>query len=196
MNRLLRNHAGCGTFICGVALLLFCGCRRGLFDNSRYRPFEYSPFDHAGISRPVPAHTIPRGGLEENEAFFRGQVGTNLVDTLPVPLSAELLRRGEERFNIYCSVCHGRTGDGDGMIVERGFPRPPSFHIPRLREAPLGHFYNVITHGYGVMFSYASRVDPADRWAIVSYLRALQLSQNATPADVPPSLRAQLEIKP
>jgi mono/diheme cytochrome c family protein len=182
--------------ICCGACLLCCGCRRGMFDNSRYRPFEQSPFDHASISRPSPPHTIARGQLEEDDLFYRGQIGTNLVQMLPVALSAQLLDRGRERFDIYCSVCHSRTGNGDGMIVERGFPRPPSFHIPRLREAPIGHFYNVITHGYGVMYSYASRVEPADRWAIAAYIRALQLSENATPADVPPNLRTQLQSQP
>jgi len=179
-----------------LAVPLCCGCRRGMFDNSHYRPFEYSEFDKASISRPPPAHTIARGQWHENDAFFRGQIGTNLVSALPVALSPQLLERGRERFDIYCSVCHGRTGEGDGMIVQRGFPRPPSLHLDRLREAPIGHFYNVITRGYGVMYSYASRVEPADRWAIAAYIRALQLSQNAQPSDAPPELRAQLETQP
>jgi len=195
----LRTSLASGAYFSSIfcnACLLCSGCRRGMFDNSRYRPFEQSPFDHASISRPSPPHTIARGQLEEDDLFYRGQIGTNLIQVLPVALSAQLLDHGRERFDIYCSVCHSRTGNGDGMIVERGFPRPPSFHIPRLREAPIGHFYNVITHGYGVMYSYASRVEPADRWAIAAYIRALQLSENATPADVPPNLRAQLQSQP
>src|SRR5205823_15043450 len=101
--------------------------------------------------------------------------------------------RGRQRFEINCSPCHGRTGQGNGMIVQRGFPAPPSYHIDRLRQAPVGHFYDVITQGYGIMYSYAERVAPADRWAIAAYIRALQLSQHATLADLSPNERAQLE---
>jgi mono/diheme cytochrome c family protein len=106
------------------------------------------------------------------------------------------LERGRERYDIFCSVCHGRTGEGNGMIVQRGFPPPPSYHIDRLREAPAGHFFHVITHGYGVMYSYATHVPPADRWAIAAYIRALQLSQHATIEEMPLDQRAKLGIQP
>lgn len=99
--------------------------------------------------------------------------------SIPFPVTREVLDRGQERFDIYCSPCHGRTGDGNGMIVQRGFPQPPSFHLDRLRTAPDGHFYDVITHGFGTMYNYAARVKPTDRWAITAYIRALQLSRNA-----------------
>ena len=146
-------------------------------------------------SRSLVAHTVARGHLEEDRVFYTGKSGTNLVTHLPVALSRELLERGRERYEIYCAVCHGRTGEGNGMVVQRGFPVPPSYQIDRLREAPLGHFFDVITQGYGVMYSYAERVEPADRWAIAAYIRALQLSRHATIADVPAGERATLEAK-
>ncbi len=122
-------------------------------------------------------------------------IGTNFVTEFPFPITLDILERGRERFEIYCATCHGRTGDGNGMIVQRGFPPPPSYHIDRLRQAPVGHFYNVITRGYGVMYSYASRVEPRDRWAIAAYIRALQLSHNAVLADAAPEGRTQLEAR-
>ena len=145
-------------------------------------------------SRPLVSHTVARGELQEDEAFYTGKIGTNLVTTLPVPATRELLERGRERFEIYCSVCHGRTGEGNGMIVQRGFPVPPSYHIDRLREAPVGHFFDVMTQGYGIMYSYAERVKPQDRWAIAAYIRALQLSHNTKLAELPPAERAKLEV--
>jgi mono/diheme cytochrome c family protein len=177
---------------------LCAGCRKGMMDQEHLKPLAESAFfsDGAG-SRPIPAHTIARGHLNEDERFFTGMSGNLLVDTLPVPLTSELLARGRERFDIYCSVCHGRSGTGEGMIVLRGFLRPPSFHDPRLRSAPGGHFYDVITQGYGVMYSYASRIEPADRWAIVAYIRALQLSQNTALTDLTPAEREKLRaIRP
>jgi mono/diheme cytochrome c family protein len=108
-------------------------------------------------------------------------------------LTADLLERGQERFNIFCRPCHGGLGNGDGVVVERGFPPPPSYHDPRLREAPLGHFFDVVTNGFGRMTSYAARIPPRDRWAIAAYVRALQLSQNAELDDVPPGERRRLE---
>jgi hypothetical protein len=163
-------------------------------NGSRYKPLEGTSFFPDGSSaRPLPAHTVARGHLDENEQFYQGKTGTNLIAALPLPVTLELLQRGQERFNIYCSVCHGRTGEGNGMIVQRGFPPPPSFHIERLRQAPAGHFFNVITHGYGIMYSYASRVEVPDRWAIAAYIRALQYSQHAKLEDIPPPERANLE---
>ena len=116
-----------------------------------------------------------------------------LVASNPLPLDRQTLERGRQRFDIYCSPCHSVVGDGDGMIVRRGFPSPPSYHTDRLRNAPDAHFYSVITNGYGMMYSYADRVAPDDRWAIVAYIRALQLSQNARIDDVPPQRRAELD---
>jgi mono/diheme cytochrome c family protein len=123
-------------------------------------------------------------------------VGTNLVITFPMQITSQVLDRGRERYDIYCSPCHGATGDGKGIVVRRGFPAPPSYHIPRLRNAPAGHFFDVMTRGYGVMYSYASRVTPEDRWAITAYIRALQLSQDATLSDVPANEIARLKNSP
>jgi mono/diheme cytochrome c family protein len=182
-----------------LVLLIISGasCRLEMHDQPKHQALESSAFFEDGSSaRSLAIGTIPRGHLHTNQIYFEGLSGTNLTDELPVNLSREVLDRGQERFDIYCSVCHGLTGDGNGMIVQRGFPRPPSFHIDRLREAPLGHFYRVITYGYGVMFPYAIRVTPEDRWAIVAYIRALQLSQSAKLANVSATARAQLEGAP
>ena len=179
-----------------TSISALCGCRNEMHTQAKYRPLEKSDFfDDRMSARPLVAGTVARGQLQENTEFFTGKSGTNLVDTLPVPLTMDLLRRGQQRFNVYCSVCHGMTGEGNGMIVQRGFPQPPSFHVDRLREAPVGHFYDVITRGYGIMYPYAVRVEPADRWAIAAYIRALQLSRGATLDDVPPDERLQLTSK-
>ena len=165
-----------------------------MFDQAKTDPLEASDFFPDGAaSRPLPPQTVARGQLREDEAFYRGMIGTNLLAAFPYPVSAAMLERGQQRYEIYCAVCHGRTGEGRGMIVQRGFPAPPSLHIDRLHEAPVGHLYDVITRGYGVMYSYASRIDPADRWSIAAYIRALQLSRRATIEDVPPEPRAKLE---
>jgi mono/diheme cytochrome c family protein len=146
--------------------------------------------------QPLPESVGPVYPVDEN-----GQIKANLAPgsppprlaTNPLPITLATLERGRERFDIYCSPCHSRAGDGDGMVVRRGFPNPPSYHTDRLRKAPDAHLYSVITHGYGAMYSYADRVDARDRWAIVAYIRALQLSQNARVADVPEPERSRLE---
>jgi cbb3-type cytochrome c oxidase subunit III len=171
------------------------GCRRDMFQQPFSKPLESSDFfrDNHMASRPVVAHTVARGHLDEDEALYTGKLGTNLVTTFPFPITRETLQRGQERFDIYCAPCHGRTGEGNGIVVQRGFPPPPSYHIDRLRQAPVGHFVDVITHGYGVMYSYATRVKPVDRWAIAAYIRALQKSQDATLALAPPEWQTRLQ---
>jgi hypothetical protein len=166
-------------------LLLASSCRQKMAQQPRYQPFEPSSFFDDGTSaRPLMPGTVPRS-YKNDEQFYTGKLNGSLVDTFPFPITEEVMKRGQERFNIFCSPCHSRLGDGQGMIVKRGFMSPPSFHSERLRKAPIGHFFDVITNGYGAMHSYASRVPPKDRWAIIAYIRALQLSQNATIADVP-----------
>lgn len=180
--------------VLAAVLAALPGCRRDLADQGHHEPLEASAFFADGAaSRPLPAHTVPRGQLRDDELFYTGQVDGQLAPVFPAPVTRAMLERGRERYDIYCSVCHGRTGDGRGMIVQRGFPQPPSLHLERLRQAPPGHFYQVITNGFGTMYSYATRVEPADRWAIAAYIRVLQLSQNATLADVEPAERAKLE---
>jgi len=178
-----------------VLLVLTSSCRRDMFNQPSSKPLTQNDFfqDNQMASRPVVMHTVARGHLNEDEAFYTGKIGTNLVTTFPMPITPEILQRGRERYDIYCSVCHGRTGEGNGMIVQRGFPVPPSYHIDRLREAPVGHFFDVMTQGYGIMYSYAERVNPEDRWAIAAYIRALQLSYNAKLAELPAAERAKLE---
>ena len=172
-----------------AALLIALGlasCRKGMVDQQHVKPLAKEG------SRVPPAHTVARGQLREDEQFFTGKIGEQLAATFPMPVTGETLTRGRERFEIYCAVCHGATGEGTGMIVQRGFPQPPSFHEQRLRDAPVGHFVDVITNGYGVMYSYASRVSPEDRWAIAAYIRALQLSQHAAPSDADDAGKAEL----
>ncbi len=177
-----------------LAVATAAGCRRDMFQQPYSKPLNPSDFfqDNHMASRPLLAHTVARGHLQADEAFYTGKLGTNLVETFPFPVTQEVLARGRERFDIYCSPCHGRTGEGNGMIVQRGFPPPPSYHIDRLRQAPVGHFFDVITQGYGIMYSYAERVEPADRWAIAAYIRALQQSRNARVTDVPLKERNRL----
>ncbi len=152
----------------------------------RYRPLSQTTFfGDERSARPEVPGTVARGHLEADSAFYTGRVNGQLVTALPVPLTLKLLERGQERFNVFCSPCHDRTGYGNGMIVQRGFQHPPSYHIDRLRQAPIGHFFEVPTRGFGVMPSYAAQVPAEDRWAIAAYIRALQLSQNAPVADVP-----------
>jgi len=137
-------------------------------------------------ARPIIPTTVARGHLDADTYFYTGKIGSNDGDYLPFPVTPEVMARGQQRFNIYCSPCHGEAGDGNGMIVQRGYKQPPSYHIDRLRKAPIGYFFDVMTNGFGKMPDYAGQIPAADRWAIAAYIRALQLSQNATQADVPP----------
>jgi mono/diheme cytochrome c family protein len=177
--------------------LLLVGCRQDMHDQPRYEPLERSAFfdDHRAGRPPVPG-AIARGQLEDDDAFFRGGTGSVPVEAVPLPLTAALVARGRERYDIYCSPCHDRVGGGEGIVVRRGFKRPPSLHDERLRAAPAGYLFQVMTNGFGVMSSYAAQIPPADRWAIVAYVRALQLSQQASLADVPAAERARLEQMP
>ena len=170
-----------------AASLMMAGCHTDMWRQPVNEPLGESEFFADGqASRPLVPGTIARGYERKDDLFFTGVENGHWTDRLPVPLTTKLLARGQERFNIYCSPCHGRLGDGNGMIAHRGFTlrRPVgNYHTDRLRKMPLGHFYDVITNGYGAMYSYSSRVEPQDRWAIVAYIRALQLSQNADPKD-------------
>jgi hypothetical protein len=160
----------------------------------KFKPLEPSAFfaDGRSARTPVPG-TVPRGHLRTDRLFFEGREKDALAHRFPMRVTRPMIVRGQERFNIHCAVCHSRTGDGRGMIVQRGFPPPPTFHSDRLRQAPAGHFFDVITNGFGTMYSYADRVPAGDRWAIIAYVRALQLSQNARFTDVPADERTALE---
>lgn len=169
-----------------VPALLMCiavaGCGQNMTDQPKYHEYEPAPLfrNDRVLQAPVPG-TVARGALERERAASERP-----------PITPALLARGSERFDVFCAPCHARTGDGNGMIVQRGMPRPPSYHIDRLRAADDRHFFDVITNGYGAMYSYASRVPPRDRWAIVAYIRALQSSQNASLDDVPADERQRL----
>ena len=188
------------------AFLLFTfylsACRYDMQDQPRYKAFKKSEFfSDDKAMRELPEGTVARGFLRENKAFYTGKkenVGTiapaetttdtsgntvvssfpDAIEEFPLPVTKELLDRGEQRYKVFCIVCHGPVGNGDGMVVRRGFSKPPTYHDDRLRNAPVGHFYDVMTNGWGKMNSYASQIPPADRWAIVAYIRALQTSQN------------------
>jgi len=170
------------------------GCRQDMHDQPKYKPFRQSEFFADGRAmRPFVAGTVARGTLREATPFNTGKSGDDFVTEMPVAVTAELLERGRGEFQVFCSPCHGRTGMGDGMIVQRGFKRPTSYHVDRLRQMPIGYFFDVITGGYGAMSDYAAQVPVEDRWAIVAYVRALQLSQYAPAADVPAERHAELE---
>jgi len=174
--------------------LAVAGCRQDMHDAPRYEPLEANTFFANGsASRMLVANTVPRGLLREDTHLNEGKVDGQLATTFPMPVTAEVMARGQERFNVFCSPCHGRTGSGNGMVVQRGFRAPPSYHEDRLRNAPVGYFFDVMTNGFGAMQDYASQVPVADRWAIAAYIRALQLSQRATVADVPANRRAELD---
>lgn len=174
---------------------LLPGCRyRGMEDQPKLRPLQASGFfDDGRAARPRVPGTVARGHAREDELLETGKLGGKAADLFPFPVDAALLARGRERFDVYCSPCHGRTGAGDGMVVRRGFPRPPSFHDPRLRAAPAGHLVGVMAEGFGRMYPFADRVPARDRWAIAAYIRALQLSRDARLSDAPPGERAALE---
>jgi Cytochrome C oxidase, cbb3-type, subunit III len=179
-----------------VALAL-SGCRLDMHVQPKYLPYEPTSFFGDGRSerQPVPG-TVARGQLHLDDLLFTGMENGAESNRFPFPTTKADLERGRERFNIYCTPCHDYTGSGNGMIVQRGFPHPPSFHTDRLRGAPVGHFFGVMTNGFGAMYSYADRVDVADRWRIAAYIRVLQLSRNATIDDVPEADRAKLNQQP
>jgi Cytochrome C oxidase, cbb3-type, subunit III len=187
-----KNAKGWGTHIFPVmplmvAIALFSACRIDMHVQPRQNPLSRSDFfaDQRSARPPVEG-TVARGQLHEDTYFYTGKIGNNPGDAMPFAVTKQVLERGRERYNIFCAPCHSRVGDGNGFVPSRGFARqPPSFHIVRLQKAPLGYFYDVITEGFGIMPDYASQIPPQDRWNIVAYVRALQLSQNASMADVP-----------
>ncbi len=169
----------------GALLALLAGCREDMQNQPRLKPMRSSTFLGEQRERAPVMNTIARdeGGTSY---FTTGRDGQALGNRIPMPVTRELLETGRERYNIYCAPCHARSGDGNGMIVQRGYRRPPSYHIDRLRQAPLGHFFDVITNGFGAMPDYSSQIPVSDRWAIAAYIRVLQFSQNA-PANLLPA---------
>jgi hypothetical protein len=177
-----------------VALAAGVGCRQDMQDQPKYIPLRPSDFFGDGRSeRPLIEGTVARGHLDDDTAYYTGRgPDGKFVDEFPFPVTKEVVERGQNRFNIYCTPCHDRLGNGDGRVVRRGYRHPPSYHIDRLRQVPNGYIYDVITTGFGAMPDYAAQIQPSDRWAIVSYVRALQLAHNAKIDDVPADKRADL----
>ena len=181
------------TFLVLLAAVAMSGCRQDMHDQPKYIPLRESAFFQDDRSaRPLVEGTVARGQLHDDELLYTGKLRGEDSPVFPFAVDARVMARGQERFNIYCTPCHGRTGQGDGMIVRRGYRRPPSLHQDRLRNAPAGHFFDVITNGFGAMPDYAAQVRAEDRWAIVAYVRALQLSEHAALADVPAAERDKL----
>lgn len=179
---------------CVAAAVLAAGCRQDMHDAPRYDPLEASAVLPGGAgSQPLVAGTVARGQLRDDELLYTGAVNGEPSEVFPFEITREDLERGQERFDIYCAPCHGRTGAGDGMVVQRGHRVAASYHIDRLRGMPAGYFFDVITNGFGAMPDYRSQIVPEDRWRIVAYIRALQLSHNATVDDVPAAERGQLQ---
>lgn len=177
-----------------ASLFLLAGCRQDMHDQPRHEPLEPSTFFEDGRSaRPPVPETVARGHLRDDEHLYAGKSGGAPADALPFPVTRAVLKRGQERYDIFCAPCHDRVGTGQGMVVRRGYTRPSSFHVERLRQAPVGYFFHAITNGFGVMPGYAAQVPVQDRWAIVAYIRALQLSQRAALADVPARERSRLQ---
>jgi mono/diheme cytochrome c family protein len=181
------------------ALLLFTltGCRDDMHNQPRYKPLAASEFfaDHRS-ERPEIEGTVARGHLRIDSARYTGKFNGEDIDQFPIPITRADIERGRERFNIYCTPCHGRLGDGNGMVVLRGYRQAASYYSDKLLKAPVGHFFDVMTNGFGAMPSYASRVQPDDRWRIVAYIRALQLSESAKLSDVPADQRQNLKLEP
>jgi mono/diheme cytochrome c family protein len=164
-----------------------------MHDQPKYIPLRESAFfSDARSARALVVGTVARGQLHEDAHLYTGKINGTDTPMFPFRIDSLVMARGQERFDIYCSPCHGRTGFGDGMVVRRGYRRPPSYHDDRLRKAPVGHFFDVISNGFGAMPDYAAQINVKDRWAIVAYVRALQLSEHATVADVPADQREQM----
>lgn len=181
-----------------AALLLQAGCRQDMHDQPKYKPLAVSTFFADGRSaRPIPEGTVSRDALDDTDSLHTGNAANGaFLDSIPMPVTEALLRRGEERYDIFCSPCHDRLGTGHGMVALRGFKIPSDLNSDRVRQAPPGYLFQVISNGYQAMPDYDDQIPVEDRWAIVAFLRALELSRQATLADVPSEARAQLEAQP
>jgi mono/diheme cytochrome c family protein len=185
-----RKNSAC--LLAASALLFLAGCRQDMQNEPKMIPQRGTTFFADGRSaRPQVANTVARGQLDADQYFYTGLVNGKEQDAMPYPVTLEVLERGQERFNIYCTPCHSRVGNGDGMIVQRGYKPAGNFHDPKRLAEPLSHYFYVMSNGYGAMPDYGSQITPVDRWAIAAYIRALQLSQNATLSDVPAGVQVK-----
>jgi mono/diheme cytochrome c family protein len=182
------------VFATSVMGLVGSACRQDMHDQPKYIPLRASAFFSDNRSaRPAIPDTVPRGHLDDDALLYTGRQDGRIAAVFPFPVDAKVMSRGQERYDIFCAPCHGRAGNGDGMVVRRGYRRPPPYADARLLTEPAGHFFDVITNGFGAMPDYAAQISAGDRWAIVAYVRALQLSARATLADVAPADRGRLE---
>ena len=180
--------------VIAATCVVLAGCRQDMHDAPSYDPLQATDFFANGAaSRPLVPNTVARGQLRADEHLYTGKINGQVANEFPMPVTKQVLDRGQERFNVYCSPCHGRTGEGNGMIVQRGFRQPPSYHEERLRNVPVGYFFDVMTNGFGAMQDYSAQVTVPDRWAIAAYIRVLQLSRSATVNDVPADRRGDLD---
>lgn len=196
MNRrfTVRGELILSLFLAAGVLLLVSGCRQDMHNQPKYVPYRSSEFFQDGLSeRQQVVNTVARGELHEDGYLYTGKVGTKEGDRFPFPITQAVMERGRERYDIYCSPCHSRVGDGNGMIVKRGYRQAANFHDQKYASQTVGHYYDVISHGSGAMPDYAAQIEPPDRWAIAAYIRALQYAQNGTMADVPGDQRGQLK---
>jgi mono/diheme cytochrome c family protein len=180
-----------------LSLLALTACRQDMQNEPRYKPLAESEFfsDHRS-ARPQVEGTVARSQLRIDEARYTGKIDGEDIDQFPIPIAKADIERGQTRFNIYCTPCHGHVGDGNGMVVLRGFRQAASYYTDKLERAPVGHYFDVITNGFGAMPSYASRIQPDDRWRLIAYIRALQLSESATLTDVPADQQQNLVVEP
>jgi len=192
----LHKHAGSAIRLLLAASVLFIvsGCRQDMHNQPKYVPYRSSEFFQDGLSeRQQLVNTVARGELREDAYLYTGKVGTKEGDRFPFAITQAVMERGRERYDIYCSPCHSRVGDGNGMIVKRGYRQAANFHDQKYATQTVGHYYDVISHGSGAMPDYAAQIEPADRWAVAAYIRALQYAQSGTMADVPADQRGQLK---
>ena len=192
MKKIRAHSARALTLSAAAALMFVAGCRQDMQDQPKMIPQRESQFFADGRSvRPQVEHTVARGQLREDEYFYTGLVNGKEQDALPFPATLQVLERGQERYNVYCTPCHSRVGNGQGMIVERGYKPAGNYHDPKRLAQPLSHYFFVMTNGYGAMPDYSSQLTPADRWAVAAYIRALQLSQNAKQSDAPQGAKVE-----
>jgi mono/diheme cytochrome c family protein len=192
MKTIRKRSARLLALASAAALLLVAGCRQDMQNQPKMIPQRGSSMFADGRSaRPQVEHTVARGQLDEDEYFYTGLIDGKEQNAMPYPVTLEVLERGQERYNVYCTPCHSRVGNGDGMIVQRGYKPAGNYHDAKHLNQPLSHYFYVMTNGYGAMPDYSAQITPVDRWAIAAYIRALQLSQNATLADVPGGVQVQ-----
>ena len=171
---------------------MIAGCRQDMHDQPKYIPLRESDFfGDMRSARPLPVGVVARGHLNEDTYLYTGKINGNLGNVFPFPITEQDMKRGQQRYNIYCTPCHSPIGDGNGTVVQRGYKRPPAYNDPKVLQAPVGHYFDVMTNGYGAMPDYSSQISVEDRWRIAAYIKALQLSQRATLADVPPEKRSR-----